>query len=86
MSFMDSTMEFCYSCHHGPNTPRAYENLLQQAMEGNQRSFVREDEIEEAWRIIESVDPGQPFIYEPGQIPPRVEDFIYPKDWNLKKW
>ena len=40
-------MEFCHTCHHGPNTPDAYENLLAQAIAGDQRSFVRYDEIEE---------------------------------------
>ncbi len=75
-------MEFCHTCHHGPNTPSAYENLLAQAISGDQRSFVRYDEIEEQWKIVDGIDPPDPFIYEPGRIPEEVRDFIPANKWH----
>lgn len=76
-----SRMEFCYTCHHGPNTPRAYENLISEAIEGDQRSFLREDEIEEAWRVVDGLDVGRPFVYSPGEVPQQVRDFMGDRDW-----
>ncbi len=48
-------MEFCHSCLYGPKTPEAYENLLWQVIQGDQSVFVRNDEIEAAWKIIEEI-------------------------------
>jgi len=75
-------MEFCHACHHGPNTPSAYENLLTQAMAGDQRSFIRYDEIEEQWKIVDRAELPEPFKYEPGKIPREVKDFIKDGRWN----
>ncbi|MCF7875703.1 glucose-6-phosphate dehydrogenase [Candidatus Bipolaricaulota bacterium] len=75
-------MEFCHACHHGPNTPSAYENLLVQAISGDQRSFVRYDEIEEQWKIVDGMDTPDPFIYEPGKVPGEISDFISGSDWH----
>jgi glucose-6-phosphate 1-dehydrogenase len=82
MSTEPARMEFCHSCHHGPNTPSAYENLLAQAINGDQRSFVRYDEIEEQWKLVDRLDPSEPFIYEPGEIPPEVREFIPDGGWH----
>ena len=45
-----------------------YEELLQDAMKGNQTWFAREDYVEESWRILDPIlkDPPKPLIYEPG--------------------
>ncbi len=75
-------MEFCHDCHHGPNTPSAYENLLFQAVSGDQRYFVRYDEIEEQWRIVERMDTPKPFTYSPGEVPEEVEEFIPGNSWH----
>jgi glucose-6-phosphate 1-dehydrogenase len=48
-------MNFCHSCIFGPNTPAAYENLLLDVIEGDQSAFVRSDEIEQSWKIIEQI-------------------------------
>jgi len=82
MSTEPARMEFCHSCHHGPNTPSAYENLLAQAISGDQRSFLRYDEIEEQWRLVDQLNPGEPFIYEPGEVPGAVRGFIPDKSWH----
>ncbi|MBS3764899.1 glucose-6-phosphate dehydrogenase [Candidatus Bipolaricaulota bacterium] len=82
MNTEPARMEFCHSCHHGPNTPSAYENLLAQAIAGDQRSFVRYDEIEEQWRIVERMDNPEPFRYDIGEVPTEVEDFISHGSWH----
>ncbi len=46
-------MEYCHSCEHGLNTPEAYEVLLEQAIAGEQALFVRNDEVELAWKIVD---------------------------------
>jgi glucose-6-phosphate 1-dehydrogenase len=45
-----------------------YEELLQDAMQGNQTWFAREDYVEESWRILDPVfkNPPKPLIYQPG--------------------
>lgn len=74
-------MEFCHSCHRSPNTPSAYENLLNQAISGDQRSFVRYDEIEEKWKIVDRLDPPELFTYQPGKVPPELKKFITEATW-----
>ncbi len=49
-------MDFCEDCYFGPNSPQAYEVLLADVIAGNQSTFVRNDEIEYAWRIIDAVE------------------------------
>ncbi|MFB6291682.1 MAG: glucose-6-phosphate dehydrogenase [Candidatus Bipolaricaulia bacterium] len=82
MNSEPAKMEFCHACHHGPNTPSAYENLLSQAMAGDQRSFVRYDEIEEQWKITEGMKVPKPFTYKVGKIPPAVNSFIGDRQWH----
>jgi glucose-6-phosphate 1-dehydrogenase len=45
-----------------------YEELLQDAMQGNQTWFAREDYVEESWRILDPVlkNMAKPLIYQPG--------------------
>jgi glucose-6-phosphate 1-dehydrogenase len=45
-----------------------YEELLQDAMQGHQTWFAREDYVEQSWRLLDPVlkSPPTPFIYEPG--------------------
>ena len=45
-----------------------YEELLGDAMEGNQTWFAREDYVEESWRIIDPVlaNLPAPYLYDPG--------------------
>ena len=48
-------MEFCHSCIFGVQTPQAYEVLLAEVMRGEQSIAVRVDEIEYAWKIIDTI-------------------------------
>lgn len=49
------SMDFCHSCLFGPNTPEAYEVLLFDVMRGDQAAFLRADEVEASWRIIDTI-------------------------------
>jgi glucose-6-phosphate 1-dehydrogenase len=48
-------MDFCHECTFGPGSPVAYENLLNDVIKGDQSTFVRTDEIEQQWRIIDNI-------------------------------
>jgi glucose-6-phosphate 1-dehydrogenase len=52
-----------------------YEELLGDAMAGNQTWFAREDYVEEAWRIIDPIlDKPNVFPYQPGSWGPQEAD------------
>src|SRR5579859_1068080 len=52
-----------------------YEELLGDAMAGNQTWFAREDYVEEAWRIIDPIlDKPNVFPYKPGTWGPQEAD------------
>ncbi len=48
-------MEYSHQHKYGVNTPEAYEILLTQAIAGDQSFFVRNDEIELAWKIVDGI-------------------------------
>ncbi len=51
-----------------------YEELIGDAMVGNQTWFARQDYVEEAWRILEPVlnNPPPVQVYEPGTWGPEA--------------
>ncbi|HLC32436.1 MAG TPA: glucose-6-phosphate dehydrogenase [Candidatus Nanoarchaeia archaeon] len=53
------------------NTPEAYETLIADVILGDQSFFVREDEIEQSWKIIDSTLPQSIKIYPKGSIGPQ---------------
>ncbi len=57
-----------------------YEELLGDAMAGNQTWFAREDYVEEAWRIVDPIlDSPKVSIYQPGTWgPPEAAKLIAP--------
>jgi glucose-6-phosphate 1-dehydrogenase len=73
-------MEFHYtSVFKDQEIPEAYERLLQDALEGDAALFIRNDHIEEAWRIVDPLlelweEPGAPPLrmYEPGTWGPEA--------------
>jgi len=78
-------MEFHYRKHLDKNfgetaLPDAYERLLLDALQGDASLFIRADEIELAWRIIDPLtEAGQPLPYPVGSWgPPTAEDLIAP--------
>jgi glucose-6-phosphate 1-dehydrogenase len=56
----------------GSTSLAPYEELLEDAMEGNQTWFAREDYVEESWRIIDPIlnSHSAPEVYEPGSWGP----------------
>jgi glucose-6-phosphate 1-dehydrogenase len=48
-------MGFSHRALFGPNTPAAYEVLLSDVMKGDQCAFVRADEIDYSWQIVQQV-------------------------------
>ena len=65
-------MEFCHSCLFGPNTPEAYETLLHDVIRGDQSVFVRSDEIEDSWKIVDEIKSwdSKVYPYKPGASGP----------------
>jgi len=57
-------MDFCHSCLFGPNTPQAYEVLLQSVLKGDQSVFVRFDEIEHSWKLIDEIKTQKHVVHE----------------------
>jgi glucose-6-phosphate 1-dehydrogenase len=65
----------------GTQLPRAdemdaYERVLGDAMQGDATLFAREDYVEEAWRIVDSIlkNPSPVYEYEPGCWGPKEAD------------
>ncbi len=48
-------MSFSYDSEFGAYTPEAYERLLLEAMAGDATLFIRRDEVEAAWGIVDSI-------------------------------
>jgi glucose-6-phosphate 1-dehydrogenase len=48
-------MNFSYDAEYGAYTPEAYERLLLEAMVGDATLFIRRDEVETAWQIVDSI-------------------------------
>lgn len=51
-------MEFQYEVAFGSYSPEAYERLLLDAILGDPTLFIRDDEVENAWKIIDSIEAG----------------------------
>ena len=54
--------------HCGDSSLLPYEELLEDAMEGKQTWFAREDYVEESWELIDPIlkNPPKPLAYDPG--------------------
>ena len=48
-------MHFSYDAEFGAYTPEAYERLLLEATAGDATLFIRRDEVETAWQIVDSI-------------------------------
>ncbi len=51
-------MSFSYNSEFGAYTPEAYERLLLEAMAGDATLFIRRDEVETAWGIVDGIRKG----------------------------
>ncbi len=48
-------MQFSYNSEFGAYTPEAYERLLLEAMAGDPTLFIRRDEVEASWSIVDPI-------------------------------
>jgi glucose-6-phosphate 1-dehydrogenase len=76
-------MDFAYDDAFGQmNTGDGYPRLLHDAMIGDPTLFIRTDEVEQAWRIVDPylaawADPGAGLhLYRAGTWGPRVADLL----------
>lgn len=60
-------MEFCHSCIYGLQTPEAYEVIIEEVMRGEQSISVRFDEIEYAWKLIDTISAQKLPVYSYAQ-------------------
>jgi glucose-6-phosphate 1-dehydrogenase len=81
-------LEFGYKDAFVGELPGAYERLLLDFMQGDQRLFIRSDEIEAAWKFIDSITANWKdlpvYKYKPGANGPNeADDFIHKdgKEW-----
>ncbi len=80
--------EFGYSKAFMSEIPTAYERLILDFLEGDQRLFIRSDEIEAAWKFVDSAEAiksqNQPAVYEPGSDGPQAAEEMLQKD--AREW
>ena len=69
-------MHFGYDAEFGAYTPEAYERLLLEAMAGDATLFIRRDEVETAWQIVDSIREGW------GEIPLSNREFYAAGTWG----
>ena len=85
-----ANLEFGYQKAFHGEIPSAYERLLLDFMEGDQRLFIRSDEIEASWHFVDSITESPVFKrlpvnkYKPGSSGPKEADEFMKKD--AKGW
>ncbi|HLW66131.1 MAG TPA: glucose-6-phosphate dehydrogenase [Gemmataceae bacterium] len=88
MLLHNSTMQFSFATEYGAGAiPEAYERLLLDAVNGDATLFMRYDEIERAWAIldpliaaVEQADAAPPQQYEPHTWGPACADEMLKRD------
>ncbi|MBT4446389.1 glucose-6-phosphate dehydrogenase [archaeon] len=69
------SLKFSENLHFDQNSPKAYENLIEQIIQGDQSAFVRSDEVEASWKIIDAAikkHKGKLLTYKKGSTGPKV--------------
>jgi glucose-6-phosphate 1-dehydrogenase len=80
------SMDFSYGAAFLEETPDAYERLLLDALVGDPTLFIRADEVEQAWRVVEPIlsswsDDATPLAgYPAGSWGPREADRLLERD------
>ena len=77
MNIKSVAMDFFYKQTFHAEAPEAYERLIYDAMCGDQTLFIRGDEAEAAWQVIDPIEQGwaessiRPHQYTPGTWGPK---------------
>lgn len=77
MSIKPVALDFLYHTTFHVEPPEAYERLIHDAMLGEQTLFIRGDEVEAAWSVIDRIEEGwaksknPPQAYAPGSWGPK---------------
>ncbi len=83
-------LAFGYEQAFAGKLPGAYERLLLDFIEGDQRLFIRSDEIEASWRFVDSITENPAYKdlplypYKPGSNGPAAADEFMARD--LREW
>jgi len=64
-------MDFQYATSFGKGSPEAYERLLLDAMAGDATLFARRDEVENAWKFIDSIEDA----WHKSETPPKMAEY-----------
>jgi len=79
-----TNLEFSYHNTFKREIPSAYERLLLDFLQGDQRLFIRSDEIEAAWKFVDTIRLGWKnstvVKYKAGSLGPKEADNLIQKD------
>jgi glucose-6-phosphate 1-dehydrogenase len=81
-----ASMEFSYEATFREESPEAYERLMLDALIGDPTLFIRSDEVEQCWRIIDPIiahwedSPGRIPFYEAASWGPAEADQLLARD------
>jgi glucose-6-phosphate 1-dehydrogenase len=90
VKLQQADLDFTYKMTFKGEIPGAYERLLLDFLEGDQRLFIRSDEIEAAWKFVDSITKNPVFkdlplnIYKPKSNGPKEAASFMEKD--IKEW
>ncbi|MGH7723182.1 MAG: glucose-6-phosphate dehydrogenase [Candidatus Dormibacteria bacterium] len=79
------TMDFSYGSSFKTSPPEAYERLLHDALDSDHTLFIREDEVERGWAVVQPVLDSPPPIlrYRAGSWGPKpADDLVAPLHWH----
>jgi len=79
-------MDMTWCEEFGADPPEAYERLIHDALVGDATLFIRSDEVDAAWRVVQPVleswrdEPNGPITYPQGSWGPRAADRLLERD------
>jgi glucose-6-phosphate 1-dehydrogenase len=78
-------MDFSYDEAFKIEPAEAYERLIHDVLLGDHTLFVREDQVDASWKIVDAIlkDPP-PLSFYPAGTWPAAETLISPDDWHLR--
>ncbi len=86
MNIKPVALDFLYRTTFNVEPPEAYERLITDALTGEQTLFIRADEAEAAWAVIDPIEQGwaasgtAPLEYAPGQWGPEKAQTLIESD------